>query len=55
MYIKRPQKKFQQMFQKNDLVIPVKNVLVNEKKTSIFKAVRMKDQTKSTWEIVKFI
>ena len=32
MYIKRPQKKFQHMFKKNDLVIPVKNVLVNEKK-----------------------
>ena len=44
MYIKRPPKKFQQMFQKNDLVvIPVKNVLVDEKKTSILKAVRMKD------------
>ena len=47
-------KKFQQIFPKNGRVITVQNDLVNEKKQFFnFKAVELKNYTKSTWKIDK--
>ena len=53
MHLERSQKKFQQIFPKNGRVITVQNDLVNEKKTQFFnfKAVELKNYTKSTWKI----
>ena len=55
MHLGRSQKKFQQIFPKNGRVITVQNDLVNEKKTQFcnFKAVELKNYTKSTWKIDK--
>ena len=55
MHLERSQKKFQQIFPKNGRVITVQNDLVNEKKTQFcnFKAVELKNYTKSTWKIDK--